>query len=140
MFEDLAAHDNFFLAALGATREDGSHADIYVHAKVAVIDDQWATIGSANAMFRSFRDDTELNVTVWDRAVAGALRADLLAEHLGTTGSLADDRAALASLRERALDNRERLLRGQPLDGQVHAIEARDWALPRDGSAAPVAG
>lgn len=140
MFEDLAAHDNFFLAALGATREDGSHADIYVHAKVAVIDDQWATIGSANAMFRSFRDDTELNVTVWDRAVAGALRADLLAEHLGATGSLADDRAALASLRERALDNRERLLRGQPLDGQVHAIEARDWALPRDGSTAPVPG
>src|SRR6185369_14826517 len=83
MLDGLARYDNFLMAALAANRTGGVHADVYVHSKVAVIDDEWATIGSANAMFRSFYDDTEMNVTVWDRAVATDLRADLFAEHLG---------------------------------------------------------
>jgi len=87
MLDGLARHRNFLMAALGTTGDDGSPADIYVHSKVAVIDDEWATIGSANAMFRAFRDDTEMNVTVWDRAVAAGLRTELFAEHIGLAAS-----------------------------------------------------
>jgi cardiolipin synthase A/B len=135
MLDGLARHRNFLLAALGANREDGGHADIYVHSKVAVVDDEWATIGSANAMFRSFYDDTEMNVTVWDRAVATGLRCELFAEHLGNPGGdartagLDDERRAFAMLRDSALENRERRREGRAMHGQVFAIDPSGWAV-----------
>ena len=49
-------------------------------AKFAAIDDCWATIGSTNTMFRSFKGDTELNVSFWDEALVRKLRVDLLLE------------------------------------------------------------
>jgi phosphatidylserine/phosphatidylglycerophosphate/cardiolipin synthase-like enzyme len=48
---------------LGASTrgEDGEHyRPIYVHAKVAIIDDVWATAGSANLNNRGMRDDTHI--------------------------------------------------------------------------------
>src|SRR5205085_3163899 len=136
MLEGFARHDSFLMAGLGADRDDGTHAEIYVHSKVAVIDDEWATVGSANAMFRSFYDDTELNVTAWDRTVAGGLRALLFAEHLGlsedasTSVRLDDDRRAFAALREGARSNRERRREGRAMKGQIFAIEPCNWAVP----------
>ena len=62
VLDDLAAlgrFESFTMAALAAPRANGEYADVYVHSKLAVVDDQWATIGSANAMFRSWRGDTE---------------------------------------------------------------------------------
>ena len=56
---------------------------IYVHAKVAIIDDQWVTIGSANLNNRGMRDDAELNVVLAQPALAYGLRVLLMAEHLG---------------------------------------------------------
>lgn len=135
MIEALARHDRFLMAALGQTREDGSHGDIYVHAKVAVVDDEWVTIGSANTLFRSFLGDTELNVTAWDRGVAAGLRRELMAEHLGMEADddgLADEAAAMRLLRERARENTERRLEGRPMQGQVFAIDPRAWAVPED--------
>ncbi|MDQ2741833.1 MAG: phospholipase D family protein [Chloroflexota bacterium] len=58
---------------------------IYVHAKVAIVDDQWLTIGSANLNGRGLATDTEMNVQAVDPAVARALRVRLWAEHLGMT-------------------------------------------------------
>lgn len=58
---------------------------IYVHAKVAIIDDQWLTIGSANLNGRGLGTDTEMNVQAVDGTVAKALRVRLWAEHLGMT-------------------------------------------------------
>jgi len=55
---------------------------VYVHAKVAIIDDQWLTIGSANLNARGFVTDSEMNVVVQDRGLATTLRVDLWAEHL----------------------------------------------------------
>jgi len=145
MLDELARHDNFLFAALGQSREDGTEADIYVHSKVAVIDDEWATIGSANAMIRSFGADTELNVTTWDRGVATALRRELFAEHLGggvEPEAPGDDRAAMGLLRERALDNSQRRREGRAMRGHIFAIDPRQWAVPEDstvpeGSPAP---
>ena len=64
--------------------EDGErYRPIYVHAKVAIIDDLWATAGSANLNNRGMRDDTEMNVATLDRELARSLRLVLWSEHLG---------------------------------------------------------
>lgn len=56
---------------------------IYVHAKVAIIDDQWLTAGSANLNGRGLATDTEMNVQAVAPRVARDLRIRLWAEHLG---------------------------------------------------------
>ena len=56
---------------------------IYVHAKVGVVDDRWATIGSANLNSRGMSHDAELNVAALDAEFAHGLRLMLWAEHAG---------------------------------------------------------
>lgn len=55
---------------------------VYVHAKVAIVDDEWYTIGSANLNRRGLATDSEINVQVVDHASARELRLRLWAEHL----------------------------------------------------------
>ena len=61
---------------------------VYVHAKVCVIDDWWATIGSDNFNRRCWTHDSELSAVVLDSeggdhsAYARRLRLTLAAEHL----------------------------------------------------------
>lgn len=55
---------------------------IYVHAKVAIVDDEWLTVGSANLNNRGLITDGELNAVVHDAAVARRMRVALWAEHL----------------------------------------------------------
>ena len=56
---------------------------IYVHAKVAIVDDAWYMVGSANLNRRGLATDTELNVQAIDQDGARDLRLRLWAEHLG---------------------------------------------------------
>ena len=44
---------------------EGAYAYTYIHSKIMVVDDEFLTIGSANASNRSMSHDTELNVT-WE--------------------------------------------------------------------------
>ncbi len=68
--------------------ENHSGVPVYVHAKVCVIDDWWATIGSDNFNRRSWTHDSELSAVVLDSAggdhsaYARRLRLLLAAEHL----------------------------------------------------------
>jgi phosphatidylserine/phosphatidylglycerophosphate/cardiolipin synthase-like enzyme len=55
---------------------------IYVHAKIAIIDDAWLTIGSANLNEHSLFNDTEMNVVTHDPTLARETRLRLWAEHL----------------------------------------------------------
>lgn len=55
---------------------------IYVHAKIAIVDDTFLTIGSANLNEHSLFNDTELNVVAHDRALATDTRLQLWSEHL----------------------------------------------------------
>jgi len=55
---------------------------IYVHAKVAIVDDRWLTIGSANLNEHSFFNDTEMNVVAHDPDLARRTRLRLWSEHL----------------------------------------------------------
>jgi phosphatidylserine/phosphatidylglycerophosphate/cardiolipin synthase-like enzyme len=61
----------------------GLHADpIYVHAKIAIVDDRWLTLGSANLNEHSLFNDTEMNVVAHDPELARRTRVRLWAEHL----------------------------------------------------------
>lgn len=68
-----------------STNKDGieHYRPIYVHAKVAIVDDLWSTVGSANLNNRGMRDDTEMIVATLDAELAHGLRLMLWAEHLG---------------------------------------------------------
>jgi len=123
----LGERENFTMAALAAPRNGSGTADVYVHSKVAVIDDAWATVGSANAMFRSWRGDTEMNASFWDAAHARALRASLFEEHLGEATCECSARRALRIFAERARANAARMARGEPLRGLAHAIDPAAW-------------
>jgi phosphatidylserine/phosphatidylglycerophosphate/cardiolipin synthase-like enzyme len=57
---------------------------VYVHAKIAIVDDRWLTIGSANLNEHSLFNDTEVNLVVADDELARSLRHRLWAEHLET--------------------------------------------------------
>jgi phosphatidylserine/phosphatidylglycerophosphate/cardiolipin synthase-like enzyme len=104
--------------------ENGAGTPVYVHAKVMVIDDVWAIVGSDNLNRRSWTHDSELSVAVLDaardprepadpgglgdgaRRFARDLRIRLIGEHLGLHGSalddLADPRSTIDALRRSA--------------------------------------
>jgi len=126
-FFDLVASlgdfDHFLLAGIASNAETGSYYDIYVHAKIMLIDDAWATIGSTNVADRSFFGDTELNASFWHPETTRALRCELLQEHLGSDTRGLDDVAALGLMRERARQNQRRRERGERLEGLAFAID-----------------
>lgn len=62
-----------------------SYRPVYVHGKVAIVDDEWYTVGSANLNGRGLATDTEMNAQAIDAAGARDLRLRLWAEHLGST-------------------------------------------------------
>ena len=56
MFEKLARlgeHERFTLLGITSSAAPGRYVDIYVHAKIMLVDDEWATIGSTNVADRS---------------------------------------------------------------------------------------
>jgi phosphatidylserine/phosphatidylglycerophosphate/cardiolipin synthase-like enzyme len=102
---DRAGGDRFQVYDL----ENDEGTPVYVHAKVVVIDDVWAMIGSDNLNRRSWTHDSELSIAVLDRTpdareprdpaglddcariFARDLRLRLMAEHLGRAdGDVAD--------------------------------------------------
>jgi phosphatidylserine/phosphatidylglycerophosphate/cardiolipin synthase-like enzyme len=58
------------------------HDPVYIHAKIAVIDDNWLTLGSANLNEHSLFNDTEMNIVSHDPELARQTRLRLWAEHL----------------------------------------------------------
>jgi phosphatidylserine/phosphatidylglycerophosphate/cardiolipin synthase-like enzyme len=126
LFEPLHAlgrFEHFCLAGIASNAGSAEYHDVYVHAKIALVDDAWATIGSANVADRSFRGDTELNASFWHRPTVRALRVELLLEHLGADTAELDDAAALRLYRERARKNAAARSQGRPLDGLAFEID-----------------
>ena len=58
------------------------HDQIYVHAKIGIVDDTWLTLGSANLNEHSLFNDTEMNIVTHDPELATQTRRRLWAEHL----------------------------------------------------------
>jgi phosphatidylserine/phosphatidylglycerophosphate/cardiolipin synthase-like enzyme len=71
-----------FLAATVRSLSGRRDDPLYVHAKVAIVDDRWMTIGSANLNAHSLLNDTEMNVVTDDAQLARETRVRLWAEHL----------------------------------------------------------
>jgi phosphatidylserine/phosphatidylglycerophosphate/cardiolipin synthase-like enzyme len=119
----------FTLAASAPGAGDGAarYRPIYVHAKVAVVDDLWATMGSANLNSRGMSHDAEMNVSALNAGFARSLRLALWREHLdGTAGSTDVAFAASPPLSE-------------PLAAPTHqgmlALLRHDQETPRDEDA-----
>ena len=73
----------FVAATIRALSPTQDRSDpVYVHAKVAVIDDRWLIVGSANLNAHSLFNDTEMCVVTDDAALARDTRVRLWAEHL----------------------------------------------------------
>lgn len=132
-------HERFTLAGIaGRSTASGRH-DVYVHSKVMLIDDAWATIGSCNLHAGSAFGNSELNVTFWDPAVVRALRCKLLDEHLGQDTANLDDHSALREYGRIARENRRRRDVGDPewqglafsLDPATYGRQAQQDLRPR---------
>jgi phosphatidylserine/phosphatidylglycerophosphate/cardiolipin synthase-like enzyme len=123
----LGRHENFTLAAIAASHADGRYDEVYVHSKLALVDDAWCTIGSTNVAERSFHQDTELNASFWHPESVRALRQELLLEHLGLDTRDQDDRAALRAFHQVARSNADRRASRQPLAGLAYAVDPVDY-------------
>ncbi len=86
--------------------ENHDGTPVYVHAKVCVVDDIWACVGSDNLNRRSWTHDSELTCAVLDSEgeFARDLRLRLLREHLDRAtdgsedGGLVDPKAAVREI------------------------------------------
>lgn len=94
--------------------ENPAGTPVYVHAKVCVIDDAWASVGSDNINLRSWTHDSELSCVVLDqtpdlrepsdpgglgdgaRVFARELRLELMREHLEAQDEPEEQRAPRA--------------------------------------------
>ena len=116
-----AAHDRVAIYDI----ENAAGVPIYVHAKIGLIDDVWASVGSDNFNRRSWSHDSEIACAVIDeerdsreptdpaglgdgaRKFSRDLRLQLWREHLGRAdgddGDLLDPSKAIAIFREAAL-------------------------------------
>jgi cardiolipin synthase A/B len=104
--EALGHYENFALAGIAAPDGHDRRRPIYIHAKVMLVDDVFATIGSCNLHAFSLAGHSEMNAAIWDPGVVRALRCQLLAEHLDQDTTDLEDRAALRLYRQVAGRNR----------------------------------
>ena len=110
--------DTRMLACALYARSGLRNEPIYVHAKIAIVDDRWLTIGSANLNEHSLFNDTEMNVVAHDRELARQTRLRLWSEHLELPAERipADPSEAIDTLwRTIGHEQLERRNKGQPL-------------------------
>jgi phosphatidylserine/phosphatidylglycerophosphate/cardiolipin synthase-like enzyme len=110
---NLGRFDNFTLAGLAGRTADGRRVPVYVHSKLMIVDDEWATVGSCNLHRFSLFGNGELNAAIWCRKTATAFRVALLGEHLAQDTSKLQSRSALQLFHAVSRDNRRRLAEGK---------------------------
>jgi phosphatidylserine/phosphatidylglycerophosphate/cardiolipin synthase-like enzyme len=132
LFDLIAAcgrHENFTLAGLAGPMPDGTRGNVYVHGKLMLVDDVFATIGSTNFAERSFREQTEMNLSYQDAAAVTALRCDLFDEHLALDTSPLDTVQALQQFAAIARANAARRRAGDTRwQGIAFALDAAAYA------------
>src|SRR5947209_20615692 len=65
----LGRYERFSLVGIAAMNGEGARRDIYVHGKIMLVDDEWATIGSCNLHSNSLSGHTEMNASIWHATV-----------------------------------------------------------------------
>jgi len=106
--QKLGTFDNFLLAGIAGLGANRQRNPVYVHAKLMIVDDEWATIGSCNLHRFSLFGNSELNVAFTEPDTVRAFRCELLQEHLGQDTSGLNDRAAFDLIRKIAKENRRK--------------------------------
>jgi cardiolipin synthase A/B len=109
----LGGYPRFTLAGIAGVGDDGQRKPVHIHSKLMLVDDTWATIGSANLHRWSLFGNGELNAAIWSSAAVREFRIALLSEHLAVDTSKLDDLSALRAFRRIALENRRRLEQGE---------------------------
>jgi cardiolipin synthase A/B len=112
LFAELGRYDHFTLAGIAGLDADGRRKPVYVHSKLMLIDEVWATVGSANLHHHSLFGNGELNVAICSPEAVRGFRVALFEEHLAMDTSGMDDLTALRQFRQVALENRLRLSKG----------------------------
>jgi phosphatidylserine/phosphatidylglycerophosphate/cardiolipin synthase-like enzyme len=97
------------------------YEEIYIHAKVAIVDDAAFTIGSANLNVRSMALDSELNVLSQAKDVAYELRKSLFKQCTNDEGpaQFADIEETFQKWKGLMNRNTESMTGGSPLSGQI---------------------
>jgi phosphatidylserine/phosphatidylglycerophosphate/cardiolipin synthase-like enzyme len=116
-----------FLATTIRARTGNTSDRVYVHAKVAIVDDRWLTLGSANLNAHSFFNDTEVNLVTCDAGLARDTRLRLWAAHMERDiDDVAGDPSTVVDelWRPIAAEQRERRSRGEPLTHGLVELEA----------------
>lgn len=151
LISELANAHGHQLRVVKSCAEDdtGQRVATYIHSKVAIIDERFVTIGSANLMNRSMRVDHELNVS-FDVEMCRTeeekqelaedirrLRASLIAEHAGSRDEepFLDIDRLLAEVDRRCDDTHSKLWPQQlerPQEDERFFIAFSDPAQPLD--------
>ncbi|GIL35189.1 phospholipase D family protein [Phycicoccus sp. DTK01] len=119
------------VALFGLTSPTGY--PVYVHSKVCIVDDVWASVGSDNFNRRSWTNDSELSLAIQDDrargdggaprdAFARRLRRELVGEHVGLAADeVPDDPMEVWELMSRTADALDAWYGdGGPSRGRVH--------------------
>ena len=118
---------NVFMGSLWtcAEKKEKLHPDeyeeIYIHAKVAIVDDAAFTIGSANLNLRSMALDSELNVLSDAKEIAYQLRTDLFTQCARDAGptQFSDMNDTFARWKRTALRNKTLMESGSAITSQL---------------------
>jgi phosphatidylserine/phosphatidylglycerophosphate/cardiolipin synthase-like enzyme len=116
----LGTHNAFTLVGIATPQAGGGRSKINIHAKVMLVDDVFATIGSCNIRTTSFFRHTEINASIYDPKVVQALRCELFDEHLSIDTRRMDDVTALCLYAETARCNAD--CRDHDWQGNVFAF------------------
>lgn len=127
LLDACGTHPHFTLAGLAREAGGNRRLDIYVHAKMMLVDDAWATIGSTNFMGRSFFQETEMNASFWCPKTVKKMREDLFEEHLQEQPGCTDDREAYERFATIARENAGRFANRRPLHGLAHALDTKTY-------------
>jgi phosphatidylserine/phosphatidylglycerophosphate/cardiolipin synthase-like enzyme len=126
----LSRCENFTLCGMAGLAVDGSRTPVYVHSKVMLVDDEWASVGSCNLHRFSLFGNGELNVAFTDARAVRAMRVDLFQEHLGADTTEVDDVEALRLFRRIAEANRHRHVRNDPRwQGMAFVLDVASYGL-----------
>jgi cardiolipin synthase A/B len=124
----LASYDNFSLCGIAGVGADGRRKPVYVHSKLMLVDDEWATVGSCNLHHHSLFGNGELNAAFLDPQAVRAMRVELFQEHLATDTSEIGDTGALRLFRRIARENRRRHDDGDPnWQGLAFSLNAQTY-------------
>lgn len=110
---------------------------IYIHAKVMIVDDKWITIGSANMDNDGFKNSTEVDLGITSPVLAQQLRVKLWREHLTEAADSSNNSVDLTSFDEGfnawktlATDNGKRIIRGERIRGQIYYYNFEEMKCP----------